>query len=275
MENLNDLEMLDVSRSLTNKETAQQILLNFEPLLRTKIGSFDGIIKPSGIDSISMALLPSEFKEWVPLITPGDGNCLYNSVSISLVGDTTLASLLRMLTAAELFAHSEFYAKHPQLENFAKAARYTLPSIVAIFLSHSKAENAFSGNLNNVPKAIEILAQEMAKPYVYSSPFNILALSSVIGQPIFSVYPDEPSALSMKLATHGFYYPRNTVFAGLNLDHIKSNAIYVMWTRTNLPIKPWHPNHFVLLKNKNQFTPVKSYVQKVAMFKCSPTRTNG
>ena len=137
MENLNDLEILDVSKSLTNKETAQQIHSNFAPLLRTKIGSFNGVIQRSGIDSISMTLLPAEFKEWVPLITPGDGNCLYNSVSMSLVGDTTLASLLRMLTAAELFAHSVFYAKHPQLEHFAKAARYTLPSIVAIFLSHT------------------------------------------------------------------------------------------------------------------------------------------
>lgn len=82
MENLNDLEILDVSKPLTNKETAQQILLNFEPLLRTKMSSFNGIIKLSGIDSISMALLPWEFKERVPLITPGDGNCLYNSVYI-------------------------------------------------------------------------------------------------------------------------------------------------------------------------------------------------
>ena len=275
MENLNDLEILDVSKSLTNKETAQQILMNFEPLLRTKIASFNGSIKLSGTDSTSMALLPWEFKEWVPLITPGDGNCLFNSVSMSLVGDTTLANLLRMLTAAELFAHSEFYARHPHLENFAKAAKYTLPSIVAIFLSHNKAENAFSGNLNNAPKAIEILAQETAKPYVYSSPFIILALSSVIGQPIFAVYPDEPSALSMKLATHGFYYPRNAVIAGLNLDDIKSNAIYVMWTRTDLlPIKPWCPNHFVLLKNKNQFNTVKSYAAAAATCKNPPSSSS-
>lgn len=142
MENLNDLGILDVSKSLTNKETVQHILMNFEPLLRTKIGSFNGAIKRSGIDSTSMPLLPWKFKEWVPLITPGDGNCLFNSVSMSLVDDTTLASLLRMLTAAELFAHSEFYAKHQHLEIFAKAAKYTLPSIVAIFLSHTKAENA-------------------------------------------------------------------------------------------------------------------------------------
>lgn len=151
------------------------------------------------------------------------------------------------------FTHLEFYTKHPQLENFAKTARYTLPSIVVIFLSHTKAENAFSGNLNNVPKATEILPQETLKAYVYASPFNILALSSVIRQPIFSVYPDKPSALSMKLATHGFYYPRTAVLAGL---------------RTNLlPINPWCPNHFVLLKNKNQFTPVKSYAAAAATYK--------
>lgn len=63
MENLNDLGILDVSKSLTNKETVQQILMNFEPLLRTKIGSFNGAIKRSGIDSTSMPLLPWKFKE--------------------------------------------------------------------------------------------------------------------------------------------------------------------------------------------------------------------
>ena len=112
---------------------------------------------------------------------------------------------------------------------------------------------------------MEILAQETAKPYVYSSPYNILALASVIGQPIFAVYPDEPSALSMKLAMHGFYFLRKAAVERSNLDDIKSNAIYVMWTRTNLlPIKPWQPNHFVLLRTQNQFTPVKSYTKAAA-----------
>ena len=192
--------------------------------------------------------------------------------------DTKLASLLRMLTVAELFAHSEFYAKHPQLEDFAKAARYTLPSLITIFLSHKKAEKSFNGNFNNVAKAIEILAQETAKPYVYSSPYNILALAFVIGQPTFAVYPalSTLSALSMKLATHGFYFPRKAVVERSNLDDIKSNAIYVTWTRTNLlPIKPWQPNHFVLLRTQNQFTPVRSYAKAAAAANYKkPSRTS-
>ena len=65
MENLNDLEILDVSKSLTNKETTQEILLNFEPLLRAKIDSFGGEIKQRGIDAVSTALLPSDFKATV------------------------------------------------------------------------------------------------------------------------------------------------------------------------------------------------------------------
>ena len=61
IENLNDLEILDVSKLLTNKETAQQILMNCEPLV-LRI-SFNGTIKLSGIDTISM-----ECKGWVRLI---------------------------------------------------------------------------------------------------------------------------------------------------------------------------------------------------------------
>ena len=62
IENLNDLEILDVSKLQTNKETAPQILMNCEPPLPRKI-SFNGTIKLSGIDSISM-----ECKGWVRLI---------------------------------------------------------------------------------------------------------------------------------------------------------------------------------------------------------------
>ena len=62
IENMNDLEILDVSKLLTNKDTPQQILMNCEPPLPRKI-SFNGTIKLSGIDSISM-----ECKGWVRLI---------------------------------------------------------------------------------------------------------------------------------------------------------------------------------------------------------------
>ena len=114
-------------------------------------------------------------------------------------------------------------------------------------------------------RAIETMAQVTAKPYVYSSAFNILALASAIRRPIFAVHPDEPTSLRMKLATHGSYFPREALTSGSDLDSINSDAIYVMWTRTNrLPINPWKPNHFVLLKKKTDAFPGKNYTVSAA-----------
>ena len=264
--NLNVGENFDSSKILTNKEKAQKILVNFQPLLLAKINdSNTAFTQRNNVDLISKGLLPLDFKQWVPLTVSVDGNCLYNAVSISLVGDILVAALLRMLTASELFAHSEFYSKHSQLGDFSRVSRYSLSSIISIFLSENKALSVFNGNRNKVSRAIETMAQVTAKPYVYSSAFNILALASVIRRPIFAVHPDKPTALHMKLATHGFYYPREALTAGSDLDSINSDAIYVMWTRTNgLPINPWKPNHFILLKKKTDAFPGKNYTVSAA-----------
>lgn len=42
----------------------------------------------------------------------GDGNCLFNTGSVCVVGNESLAVLLRLLTAAELFLQQNFYADH-------------------------------------------------------------------------------------------------------------------------------------------------------------------
>lgn len=65
------------------------------------------------------------------------------------------------------------------------------------------------------------------------------------------VYLDKFLVLLLKLVIYGFYYLRNAVIIGLNLDDIKSNAIYVMWIRIDFFIKFLSFNYFVFLKNKD------------------------
>ena len=43
-----------------------------------------------------------------------DGNCLFNSGSVLMTGDEDLSAELRLLTAAELFLHVDYYAYHPR-----------------------------------------------------------------------------------------------------------------------------------------------------------------
>ena len=44
----------------------------------------------------------------------GDGNCLYHAISVSLVGSMEYSTILRMLTAIELFENAHYYANHPR-----------------------------------------------------------------------------------------------------------------------------------------------------------------
>ena len=98
-------------------------------------------------------------------------------MSIALTGDESLAVILWLLTVAGLLAYSKFYSQHPQLAYASQASGYSVPAILTIFLSNEKAEEAYNGNINNVPRAIKVLAQETAKPFVYSRQFHILVLS--------------------------------------------------------------------------------------------------
>lgn len=82
--NLSDNEILDLSRSLKDKDTAKGILTNFQPMLWAKEDGFDATSKQRNINIISMAFLPTDFYEWILLTVFGDGNCLYNSVFIAL-----------------------------------------------------------------------------------------------------------------------------------------------------------------------------------------------
>ena len=43
----------------------------------------------------------------------GDGNCLYNAVSVAISGKQKLCHTSRALTSAELFLNATFYASHP------------------------------------------------------------------------------------------------------------------------------------------------------------------
>lgn len=170
-----------------------------------------------------------------------------------------------MLTVSELFAHADFYAHHPQIKEFASTSGYSNAAIITIFLSEQKAINTFNGDFSKLVSAIQALAQQTAEPTVYSRQFHILALASVIERPIYAVYPDIPSAWAVKLACHGYFYPRKVFQSESNLETIKDDAIFVMWMRTDrMPLLGWVPNHFVLLQEASAIPSSTSYASVLA-----------
>lgn len=78
---------------------------------------------------------------------------------------------------------------------------------------------------------------KISKNKTYMGIWQICSLSSVLGRPIFSVYP-ELGNVDVRRDLHRLVEPREK----------KQNSIaYIMWTttRTDMRIQHWVPNHFV------------------------------
>ena len=59
--------------------------------------------------STALILREVELKNWIPLKTTGNANCMFNAASLLLVGNKSLSDVIRLLIAGELFCFSEFY----------------------------------------------------------------------------------------------------------------------------------------------------------------------
>ena len=208
-------------------------------------------------------MLPDDFKQFTAMRSRGDGNCLFNSTSISLQGDEKLAGILRLLVTCELLVHSEFYPKHPQLDDMTNVKNgYTKNSLIWVLLSDQTASDVYDGKLENLPAAITVLAKKVSTPGVYATPYHVMSLSSIIGRPIHSVYPDMKSSIRVKNSIHRTFLPRDMFLAKTDT---MLPPIYIMWTTISpCDHNMWRPNHFVpLIPLKKKSTGVLTYTDVV------------
>ena len=92
-------------------EEIQQLYSTYLP--HTCVKNFNPVTQER--DAISILLRPRDLAGvFIPVKVTANGNCLYNAASVLLVGDESLNAILRLLTAAELYLHGNFYAHHPR-----------------------------------------------------------------------------------------------------------------------------------------------------------------
>ena len=74
------------------------------------------------IDTVAEKMVPDNYKQEniKPILTKGDGNCLFNAASIALCGTEKLSAELRIRTVIELADNLQFYKNHPSLEAAAR-----------------------------------------------------------------------------------------------------------------------------------------------------------
>ena len=145
----------------------------------------------------------------VPAMATGNGNCLFNSISTVLCAHEGLATELRLRTALEMISKGDTYKSHPDYAN--------------LLLFSPPYEESQLACCNDGE---------------FSSIWTIMALSSVIGSPIQSLYPningdkdEAPSTLTRLVCT----------------ENIKdNNSVTIMWTRMGpKQNKIWTANHFL------------------------------
>ncbi|CAH3178652.1 unnamed protein product [Porites lobata] len=194
-------------------------------------------------DSLGTALIPDD--ENLPrglraLQVSRDGNCLYNSASVLMKGDESLNGTLRFLTACELFLNAEFYANHEKLSEANAECSYSEKTVFILMLT-SAGEKEWQSTRRAV-EAVKAEAMSASKDKVWSSLVHLMALSTVLKRPIFSVYPNTNPALRPLIL--GLVHPRVSSAADVL-------PIYILWSREdNLDNRSgavYQPNHFVPL----------------------------
>ena len=117
-------------------------------------------------DRLGQALIPEDIplsmktSQLIAYQSPGNGDCLFNSCSRLLVGDDSLSSCLRLLTAIEIVTNREYYAEHPKIEEAVRtnarcnATRYSESTLFSLCLARLGPSN-LKDKANRVTAIVE------------------------------------------------------------------------------------------------------------------------
>ena len=140
-------------------------------------------------------LMRSQLSEvGIPALATGDGNCLFNSMSIALTADEVLEPELRLRTAIEMSHNQDQYKNREDFNDLMSCS----PSY---------------------EESLTVACTDRA----YMSIWNVTALSSVVGNPVHSVYPPMSGEKDKRPPI------LNKVFSTDENKH--KNSIFIMWSR--------------------------------------------
>ena len=144
-------------------------------------------------DDLGTSLIPDDIAAKpsgnpVALKSTGNGNCLYNSVSLLLCGDESCSEGLRILVAGELYFNAEYYADHKIFRNTIRELSEVQESTLFTVGLSADGNQILAGGGSRID-AIKAEALAGCKNGVWGSLVHMMALASVIRQPIYSLYP--------------------------------------------------------------------------------------
>jgi len=138
------------------------------------------------IDKSSCFLLPKNFKHLICGQATGNGDCLYNSISIILWGNENFATNLRLSTVIELMKNAKFYLDKDVFEN---DITYSTTALDSSELAKKKFDNEI---LEIYPKFYEYIAEvkRISCNGSWSPLLAVYGLANIIECKVISIYPE-------------------------------------------------------------------------------------
>jgi hypothetical protein len=192
------------------------------------------------VDEDASNLYPADVEQSsviYPVAVTGDGNCLPYTGSVLAFGQENHGKEMRVRIVFELAIHKDLYLSKEHLRK-GLDDNGTVNDLSVAFAMYS--EKYIPGILLNKETVAEIYHSEVidaCNDKRYMGIWQIFALSSVLGNPLFSVYPQRGNT-NVRKDLHRLIMPRS----------VCSGAIqYIMWTSTRKDMidMHWIPNHFV------------------------------
>lgn len=203
-----------------------------------RIDGLDKDLSSVRTDQIASHLLPKNLEnEFRPIVCYGDGNCLFRSVSLHVMGNEEHHVEFRVRTIMDLVRHEKLYLNEEKLKNVSSKEAASNESLLHYILCTSVDNPQFVNQRNTLREHI----MQTTKSGKYASLVHIYALPNVLNRPVQSVYPDIPNAGVDPHIHNQTIQP---------WQQSQSDHMTFMWshlTDAGRTDGPWDPNHFVLL----------------------------
>lgn len=188
-------------------------------------------IEEVDVDDISVPHVPPDYPG-TPVEITADGNCLPRAASLFAYHTQEMHEEMRYRIIEELVNNSEFYLS-ADLDSGGET------SSASMFAMFSECFNGESFAQKPVRQIYEEELLSITKLGSYMGAWQVAALASVLGRPVYSVYPLYAAEVCRYL--HRVFYPHDKTCGDVV-------PLEILWTNTqHLEPQEWLPNHFVLL----------------------------
>lgn len=187
----------------------------------------------ASVDSVARSLYPADAPAGLlPLICNGEGNLLFDAVSMLLVGNTELSLELQVRTVVEMMLWKRYYLSEMiDSKMMLQAVRFSL--------CVDESENMLNLPTTVLEAIFDADVKASCFPGSYANMWHMYALSSVLKFNIYSIYP----MFNFKIRP----YFNRIIRPRTLLEDFEPPTIHIMWSGQLQSESVFRPNHFVAL----------------------------